>query len=132
MNERVPWNRLAIYSRFGFAFDIIPFPLATIKSESTLRTTVGYHPVGINPLDRLWPNFSMSTAARKLLSALATKRRLPSFVWTISFGWSPTDISFLTDKDSRSTIATCAAPHTLAYTERRFSSNKHEYRGCEN
>ena len=60
----------------GFAFGVNPLPLATHILLFKKRTLVGYQPVGINPIDLLFPIFAISKTARQLLSALAINNLL--------------------------------------------------------
>src|SRR5215468_6532298 len=91
--ERVPLNKAAIYCTselpvtplwvpllsdfwtgcgpWGLGNDEKPLPLLTKIFLPTVFRLVGYHPVGINPLDVLFPGVCTSNTARQLLSALA-------------------------------------------------------------
>src|SRR5208283_5266983 len=119
MNDSVPTSKLAMYSWCGFAFDIIPFPFATRRRLSTQRTTVGYHPVGINPFERLTPNCSPSITARKLLSALATYNVELSGESATEFGVLPFRASGETDVEIVS--ITFIASRPMTDTELKFA-----------
>ncbi len=56
----------------GFGKEVSPFPLATQIFLFITFTLVGYHPVGIKPLEEDFPGVETLKTARQLLSALAT------------------------------------------------------------
>src|SRR5437763_11324087 len=99
----VPGNRLAIYSctleggwRPGcgplrFDFGMTPLPLATSNRlpSGVARTQVGYHPVGINPSDRLLPGCETSKSANALMLAFATYNVFSSGESARLFGVEP-------------------------------------------
>src|SRR5450432_3387882 len=59
------------FGPLGLAKEENPFPLVTKIFVPIAFTHVGYHPVGMNPLDLLLPGLLTSNRARQLLSALA-------------------------------------------------------------
>ena len=56
----------------------LPTPIKTCLPSGVTATAVGYQPVGMNPFTWLRLGMAMSMTATLLLSALATKRVLPS------------------------------------------------------
>ena len=64
----------------GFAFDALPLPFAisSLLPSGVSRTEVGYQPVGMKPIDRLWPRTLTSQTATVLIFALAMNSVRPS------------------------------------------------------
>src|SRR2546421_1561310 len=103
MISSVPWNRPPMYSRtlaggslpgcgpLRFAFEMMPFPLATsrCRPSGVTRTEVGYQPTGMKPSERLLPGVRTSKTATLLLSALATNSVFPSGASARLFGVEP-------------------------------------------
>ena len=65
-------------TRFGPVPNPLPLPISTRLPSGVTVTTVGYQPVGMNPVTLLCPRSVMATTATLLLSASATYNSWPS------------------------------------------------------
>src|SRR5208337_480092 len=74
---------------FGFVWFPLPTPIRRFLPSGETATAVGYQPVGMKPFTPLRDGVAMSITATQLLSALATKRVLPSDAMARASGVEP-------------------------------------------